>query len=58
MDFMHPLIKISVKREAEMCQTQADRPTNYQLQTNATIHLHLDKIRSVHEKVGAKWKKS
>ena len=23
MDFMHPWIKMSVKREAEMCQTQA-----------------------------------
>ena len=26
MDFMHPWIKMSVKREAEMCQTQASRP--------------------------------
>ena len=27
MDFMHSWIKMSVKREAEMCQTQAGRPT-------------------------------
>ena len=26
MDFMHPWIKMSVKREADMCQTQAGRP--------------------------------
>ena len=26
MDFMHPWIKMSVKQEAEMCQTQAGRP--------------------------------
>ena len=26
MDFMHPWIKMSVKREAKMCQTQAGRP--------------------------------
>ena len=26
MDFMHPWIKMSVKREPEMCQTQAGRP--------------------------------
>ena len=26
MGFMHPWIKMSVKQEAEMCQTQADRP--------------------------------
>ena len=26
MDFMHPWIKMSVKREAEMCQTQAGQP--------------------------------
>ena len=29
MDFMHPWIKMSVKWEAEMCQTQAGRPTNF-----------------------------
>ena len=27
MDFMHPWIKMSVKWEAEMCQTQSGRPT-------------------------------
>ena len=60
MDFMHPWIKMLVKREAEMCQTQAGQPRRgrpaykYQLQTDATIHRHLEKIRSVHEKVGAK----
>ena len=42
IDFMHPWIKMSVKREAEMCQIQAG---------------HLEKIRSVHEKVGAKRRK-
>ena len=26
MDFMHPLIKMSVKRRAEMCQLQASQP--------------------------------
>ena len=26
MDFIHMWIKMSVKREAEMCQTQAGRP--------------------------------
>jgi len=26
MDFMHPLINMSVKRRAEMCQLQAGRP--------------------------------
>ena len=32
MDFMHPLIKMSVKRRAEMCQLQAGRPAyNFQL---------------------------
>ena len=37
MDFMHPLIKMSVKRRAEMCQLQAGRPAyNFQLSTNAT----------------------
>ena len=42
MDFMHPLIKMSVKRRAEMCQLQAGRPMgggpayNFQLSTNAT----------------------
>ena len=58
MDFMHPWIKMSVKREAEMGQTQAGRPAyNFQRQTDATIHRHLEKIRSVHEKVGEKrWK--
>ena len=60
MDFMHPWIKMSVKREAEMGQTQAGRPRrvqptyNFQFQTDATIHRHLEKIRSVHKKVGAK----
>ena len=29
MDFVHPLIKMSVKREAETCQTQVGRPTNF-----------------------------
>ena len=58
MDFMHPWIKMSVKREAEMCQTQAGRPTNCQLQTDATLHRHLDKIRSVHEKGGCERRKS
>ena len=29
MDFMLPWIKMSVKWEAEMCQTQASRPTNF-----------------------------
>ena len=51
-------IKMLVKREAEMCQTQAGQLTNYQLQTDATNHLHLEKIKSVHEKVGAKQRKS
>ena len=64
MDFMHPWIKKSMKREAEMCQTQADRPrrgrtaTNCQLQTDATLHRHLDKIRSIHEKGGCERRKS
>ena len=61
---MHSWIKMLVKREAEMCQTQAGRPrrgwpaNKYQLQTDTTIHRHLEKIRSVHEKVVAKWMKS
>ena len=59
MDFMHPWIKMSVKREADMGQTQAGRPANnFQLETDATIHRHLEKIRSVHKKVGAKRQKS
>jgi len=59
MDFMHLWIKMSVKREAEMGQTQAGRPAyNFQLQTDTTIHRHLEKIRSVHEKVDAKRRKS
>ena len=29
MDFMHPWIKMSVKREPEICQTQASRPTSF-----------------------------
>ena len=42
MDFIYMWIKMSVKREAEMCQTQAgqprgDRPAyNFQLQIDAT----------------------
>ena len=55
---MHPWIKMSVKREAEMCQIQAGWPTNCQLQTDANPHRHLDKIRSVHEKDGDKWQES
>jgi hypothetical protein len=58
VDFMFPWIKMSVKREAEMYKTQAGRPTNCQHQTDATLHRHLDKIRSVHEKVGDKWQES
>ena len=58
MDFMHPLIQMSVKREAKTCQTQAGRPTKVLLKTDAAIHCHLEKIRSVHEKVDAKWRKS
>ena len=64
MDFMHPWVKMSVKREAEMGQTQAGRPRrgrpayNFQLQTDTTIHRHLEKIKSVHEKFGAKRQKS
>ena len=64
MDFMHPWIKMSVKQEAEMCQTQAGRPRGgrpayqRQLQTDATLHRHLDKIKSVHEKVGDKQQES
>jgi len=58
LDFIHMLIKKSVKRRAKTCRTQAGRPTNYQLKTKATIHRHLEKIRSVHEKVGTKRTKS
>ena len=29
MDFMHPWIKMPVKWEAEMCETQAGRPTSF-----------------------------
>ena len=36
MDFMHPLIKMLVKREPEMCQTQAGRPTIFSFE--ATQH--------------------
>ena len=32
MDFMHPWIKMSVKREAETCRTQAGRPTIFSVQ--------------------------
>ena len=50
---------MSVKQEAEIRQTQAGRPAyKFQLQTDATIHRHLEKIRSVHEKVGVKRTKS
>jgi hypothetical protein len=58
MDIMHLLIKMSVKQEAKTYQTQAGRPAKVLLKTDATIHRHLEKIRSVHEKVGAKRRKS
>ena len=32
MDFMHPLIKMSVKRRAEKCQLQASQPTNFSIE--------------------------
>ena len=36
---------MSVKQEAEIRQTQAGRPAyKFQLQTDATIHRHLEKI--------------
>ena len=50
MDFMHPLIKMSVKWRAEMSQLQAEFSTLNQ----RNLHRHQEEIRSVHEKVGAK----
>ena len=56
MDFMHPLIKTSVKQRAEKCQLQAGLQFSALNQHN--LHRHQEEIRSVHEKVSAKWRKS
>ena len=60
LDFIHMVVKISVKWEAEMSQTQAGRPRSgwpaykFQRKTEATFHRHIEMMSCVHEKGGCK----
>ena len=55
MEFMHPWIKMSVKQEAEMCQTQASRPNNHVLWTQSSSIDFQETIKAVHKKSVARW---